>query len=282
MDLGAEKIINYNLFSENNDLFISSFCENFFLKKQIVIRYSDGVSKWKKRMNSGSVRYDDKVKKHYSGIYNLNFNDIMAVYIEKKRKKHAVFLYEGKVIISGMHCNVEGFQFEANTLKWEGKEINLITTEELKNLIVDLQKIVELENVEKDVHLVRNAEYSQREKYIKLLLIFCAIHKGISAKQLLHLVSIAKQFEISSKALLGLFKVIFEARISDLYLALEQLKESIVSKDELLIDMMVLCEIGSYEEIEKQKIRRNLSAIMNVEQTVCYKYSYYLEKEIGV
>ena len=93
------QVIDYKLFDRDEYFFAPNFCENSFFKDLLIKKYSTGIDVWKKKHNSGNIKNDSETKKKYSEIYNISEDAILAVYIEKKRKRYIVVLYNNMIII---------------------------------------------------------------------------------------------------------------------------------------------------------------------------------------
>lgn len=56
----------------------------------MVRRYTVGVPKWKKKIDLGILRNDEKTKQIYAKKVCIDPKNILVVYSEKKRKKYFV------------------------------------------------------------------------------------------------------------------------------------------------------------------------------------------------
>ena len=158
-------------------------------------------------------------------------------------------------------------------------EDKYILTDEFIDLIADLKNIIWDDNTEIDFHPCSKADYYQREIYIKMLISFCALNIGVSAKQLIFLKGIAEKFEIASKKLLKVFKLIYSCQKNELVDLQKNIYTDIDDKEDLLLDLMVLSCIGNYSYSKKNDIKMYLTHLFEVTDTDYDKCLYYMEEQ---
>ncbi len=272
------QVIDYKLFDRDEYFFTPNFCENSFLKDLLIKKYSTGIDVWKKKHNSGNIKNDSEIKKKYSEIYNISEDAILAVYIEKKRKRYIVVLYNNMIIIEQKAYKLEQESIQSSYIT-SICEDKYILTDEFIDLIADLKNIIWDDNTEIDFHPCSKADYYQREIYIKMLISFCALNIGVSAKQLIFLKGIAEKFEIASKKLLKVFKLIYSCQKNELVDLQKNIYTDIDDKEDLLLDLMVLSCIGNYSYSKKNDIKKYLTHLFEVTDTDYDKCLYYMEEQ---
>ena len=162
-----------------------------------------------------------------------------------------------------------------------GRTVNVCLSESVLQFIKDYQMLEQYEKQEECFHPVRNSSFEQRGLYIKLLILFCMMNNGMSARQIFHIADIAQQFEIKSSELLNVYKLMEELPIKQMEQIIKELVTRIETEERnmLIIDLLYLVCVGEYNENQKYDISVKLSNLL-IDAKDYNILMYHIEKEL--
>lgn len=243
------------------------FSYTIFKKKAIldlVTEHYLHIPLWKKICNNGLI---------YSDKYTVWFE-----YKEKFSSRIMSVTYEGVVEINQRGKTIFSEEGIHRGTIYRIKEI-MSLSEEVERIVNDYIIISEYEGFERIYHPVRRESFDQRDNVVKIIILFCLICGGLSAKQLIHIFNIIQEFEMSSELSYVAFQKadLLKEKEKCLSIMVNNLRDNV--KGYTLKDIIYLFELGEFPLEYEKNIYRVIQNCFQVNIRELEKYRYIIKKE---
>lgn len=257
------------LYDSKNQNVTSSFIDESIFYDLLVAHYTK-LPWWQKMCENGLI------------ITNADSNsNQLVMYKDKYNKRVLSISYNGELSI----CDKAGNLLFSNE-KISREVIQLVQdylslSEGIKQIIFDLADIFDYEGLERMNHPIRKSTFEQRELAIKTLFLFCIYGGGISSKQLIHLVNILQEFEMSESLVCNSVKEIIEMDEKNMKEISKEITGYIGEKEKeyVIKDLCYLQELGNYSFEADERFSLLMVETFNVKRSYIENIRYKIKKE---
>lgn len=259
--------IKLPLYDLSKDKVSSSIIDETFFYDLLVLHYVQ-IPRWKKKCENGLIQ-KKQANKEYLVTYKDKFN-----------KRELVVSYNGKAgIYSKSKLLFSEDKIDRETITKINDYISL--TDGMKQLILDLVAVYEYEGLERMNHPIRKSVFEQRELAVKMLYLFCLYGGGITSGQLIHIVNILQEFEMTSDLVCDAFRSAIIMEDKDKKEATLEIV-SLIGNDEkeyVIKDLIYLLELGNYPVERDDKCSFLIKEVFNLEEQTIEQFRYKIRKE---